>query len=127
MSDRMTAESYRASAERSGSNKYGAEPVEVDGIRFDSKREARRWCALRQLEMAGEIEDLQRQVVLILHGKDEALRTRTGKPMRITIDFSYVERSTGMRIYEDAKGKPTRDYEVRRAVAAAQGVEVKEV
>ena len=121
MSERMTAADYRAKAEQAGGNKYGAEPVKVDGIRFDSKREARRWHILRLREMAGEIEDLQRQVVLVLHGKDDVLRTRTGKPMRITVDFAYVERATGVRIYEDAKGKPTRDYEVKRAVAAAEG------
>ncbi|MFB9149545.1 DUF1064 domain-containing protein [Roseovarius ramblicola] len=130
MSDRMSAADYRAQRAAEADvprNKYGAEPVEVDGIRFDSKREARRWQDLRLREQAGEIEDLQRQVVLILHGKDDVLRTRSGRPMRITVDFSYFETATGIRVYEDAKGKPTRDYEVRRAVAAAQGVEVVEV
>jgi hypothetical protein len=130
MSDKMSAAEYNATlagAVAPRGNKYGAEPVEVDGIRFDSKREARRWCDLRLRERAGEIADLERQVVLILHGRDDVLRTRTGRPMRITVDFSYIEVATGLRIYEDAKGKPTRDYEVRRAVAAAQGVEVVEV
>lgn len=127
MPDRMSAADYRAQRAAEPRNKYGAEPVVVDGIRFDSKREARRWHILRLREKAGEIEDLQRQVVLILHGKDDVLRTRTGQPMRITVDFSYVERATGLRIYEDAKGKPTRDYEVRRSVAEAQGVKIREV
>jgi hypothetical protein len=47
--------------------------------------------------------------------------------MRITVDFGYVEVLPGLTIYEDAKGKPTRDYEVRRSVAGAQGVEIVEV
>ena len=41
--------------------------------------------------------------------------------------FAYTDLRTGRTIYEDAKGVPTRDYEVRRAVAAAQGIEVIEV
>lgn len=108
-------------------NKFGAVPTTVDGVRFASQKEARRWSELCLLEKAGEIEDLQRQVVLILQGKDDVVRTRKGRPMRITVDFSYVEVSTGLRIYEDAKGMPTRDYEVRKGVAAAQGVEIIEV
>jgi hypothetical protein len=44
--------------------------------------------------------------------------------MKLTFDFSYME--NGVRIYEDAKGFPTRDYEVRVAVARAMGIEVKE-
>lgn len=127
MPDRMTAAEYVASTAKAEGNKYSAQRIEVDGIPFDSEREARRWHFLRLRQKAGEIRDLDRQVVLILHGKDDVLRTRTGRPMRITIDFSYVETATGTRIYEDAKGMPTRDYEVRRAVAAAQGVEIVEV
>jgi hypothetical protein len=111
MTDRMTAQQLRAQGQGAGrANKYGAQRVEVDGIRFDSKREARRWAELRHLERAGEISDLRRQVPLILHGKDDVLRTRAGRPMRITVDFSYVDNAKDLRIYEDAKGKPTRDY-----------------
>ena len=125
MSERMKAAELKA--QKQGGNKWHAQPTEVDGIRFDSRREARRWVELRTLERAGHISDLQRQVVLYLHGKDDVLRTRTGRPMRITVDFSYIDSPTGLRVYEDAKGKPTRDYEVRRSVAAAQGVEIVEV
>ena len=114
-------------AQGAATNKYGARPAAVDGIRFDSQHEARRWAQLRLLEQGGEITDLQRQVPLILQGRDDVLRGRAGRPMRITVDFSYVDIRTGLRVYEDAKGMPTRDYEVRRAVAAAQGVEIVEV
>jgi len=108
-------------------NKYAAKRTELDGIPFDSKREAKRWAELCLLERAGEIADLRRQVVLELEGRDGPLLTRTGRRMRLTMDFAYTDLATGRTIYEDAKGVPTRDYEVRRAVAAAQGVEVIEV
>ncbi len=127
---RMSVKQYRE-AEGRTNNKFGAQRITVDGIKFDSKREANRWLELRNLERAGQITDLRRQVVVELQGRDGPLLTRTGRKMRITVDFAYVdlrnEATAGLTIYEDAKGKPTRDYEVRRAVAAAQGVEVHEV
>lgn len=39
-------------------NKYRAVAVKEDGMRFDSKAEHRRYCDLRNLEKAGEIESL---------------------------------------------------------------------
>ena len=108
-------------------NKFSARKTVFDGIRFDSKKEAERWAELRLLERAGEIADLRRQVPLELEGRDGPLLTRTGRRMRLTVDFAYTDLRTGLTVYEDAKGMPTRDYEVRRAVAAAQGIDVKEV
>ena len=130
MSERITAAAFRAgqAAEgKTGFNKFGAQPTTVDGIRFDSLREARRWGELRLMEKAGEIVDLRRQVPVELQGRDGPLLTRTGRCMRLTIDFAYTDSRSGLTIYEDAKGMPTRDYEVRRAVAAAQGVNILEV
>jgi len=108
-------------------NKFSAKRTVLAGIPFDSKREAKRWAELCLLERAGEIADLCRQVPLELEGRDGPLLTRTGRRMRLTVDFSYTDLRTGLTVYEDAKGVPTRDYEVRRAVAAAQGIEVIEV
>ena len=48
------------------SNKYGNAKVTVEGITFDSKREARRYLDLLLLEKAGDISDLQRQVKYVL-------------------------------------------------------------
>ncbi len=109
------------------SNKFSAKRTVLDGIEFDSKREAKRWAELCLLKRAGEIADLRRQVPLMLEGRDGPLLTRTGRRMRLTVDFAYTDLRTGLTIYEDAKGVPTRDYEVRRAVAAAQGMEIREV
>ena len=108
-------------------NKYSARRTVLDGIRFDSKREAKRWAELCLLERAGEIADLRRQVPLMLEGRNGPLLTRTGRRMRLTVDFAYTDLRTGLTVFEDSKGVPTRDYEVRRAVAAAQGIEVIEV
>lgn len=127
---RMSAKQYRQAKDRAN-NKFGAEKITVDGIKFDSKREANRWLGLRLLERAGQITDLRRQVPIMLEGRDGPVLTRKGRQMRLTVDFAYVdlrdEATSGVTVFEDAKGMPTRDYEVRRAVAAAQGVHVVEV
>ena len=43
-------------------SKYGARKTIVDGITFDSKKEANRYRELKLLEDAGEIEKLKMQV-----------------------------------------------------------------
>lgn len=43
-------------------NKYGNKKVVVNGVAFDSKREAMRYADLRFLENCGAILDLKRQV-----------------------------------------------------------------
>lgn len=108
-------------------NKYSAIKTTVDGITFDSLKEARRYGELKLLEKAGEIRNLKLQVPIMLEGRDGPLMTRTGKRMRLTVDFVYEDkRLNWAKVFEDPKGKPTRDYEVRRAVAQAMGIEVTE-
>jgi hypothetical protein len=74
---------------------------------------------LQLLEKGGQIRDLKRQVVVHLEGRNGPLLTRTERRMRITLDFGYIEVADERQVHEDAKGMPKRDYEVRRAVAAA--------
>ena len=110
---------------RKGSrNKYGAKKTVVGDIKFDSKKEAHRWMELQLLERAGVISELQRQVKIELMGQHGPLLTRTGRKMKLTFDFTYIEDE--VLIHEDVKGMPTRDYEVRVAVARAMGLEVRE-
>ena len=47
-------------------NKYGNRKVIVDGMEFDSKKEARRWRELTYMQKAGIIQDLKRQVKYVL-------------------------------------------------------------
>lgn len=44
-----------------GRSKYNAHKTKVDGITFDSKREAERWKELKALEQEGKISSLERQ------------------------------------------------------------------
>src|SRR3990167_4997504 len=63
---RMSAAQYRA-AQAKRRHKYGAKRTVVDGIKFDSKGEHRRWMELKLLERAGKIVGLTRQFKYSLH------------------------------------------------------------
>ncbi len=104
-------------------NKYGAKKTQVGEITFDSKKEAQRYMELQLLERAGEISNLRRQVKIDLIGQYRPMYTRTGRKMRLTVDFAYVE--DNIEVLEDAKGMWTRDFEVRYAVAIAMGLNLR--
>jgi hypothetical protein len=87
--------------------KYGNVKVEVDGIKHDSTKEAGRWGELRQLERAGAIHDLKRQVSFVLAPAVRLAGEVKKKPaIRYFADFTYMR--DGQLVVEDAKSKPTR-------------------
>ena len=91
-------------------NKYGAKKVELDGIRFDSKREAARYVDLKLMERAGHIARLTVHPVL-------PLAVNGVKIGKYTPDFRYEE---GPEIhFEDVKGVMTRDAALRIKLAEA--------
>jgi hypothetical protein len=103
---------------RYSANKYNARKTVVEGIKFDSKREAARYQQLRLLERAGQISGLRLKVKypLVVNG------VRIG---RYTSDFNYVE--DGREVVEDVKGHVTRDYRLRKLLMLAlYGVEIRE-
>lgn len=115
---------------RSSKLKYGSKKTILDGIAFDSKKEANRWAELKILEKAGKIEDLRRQVkfVLIPAQYEESTEVyqrgaNKGKPKRgkllehecaYVADFVYRVIETGQTAVEDTKGFRTKDYVIKR-------------
>lgn len=111
-----------------GKAKYGNNKIMLDGITFDSKREAHRYAELKLLRCAGQITDLQLQVRFELlpaqYEITDAVYTRgarKGQPKRgrcieksltYIADFVYTE--NGRRIVEDAKGMRTKEYIIKR-------------
>ena len=67
-------------------NKYGARKTVIDGITFDSKREAIRYQELKLLERAGEIKDLELQPKYILQPK----YCKNGKSIRDTLTLDTI-------------------------------------
>lgn len=105
---------------RSHFNKYGNKKVTVDGIEFDSKKEARRYSELKLLERAGEIQDLQLQVKFELIPKQKGERA-----CNYIADFVYTE--NGQTVVEDTKGFKTPEYIIKRKLMLERyGIRIKE-
>lgn len=101
--------------------KYGAIPTEVDGIRFASKAEARRYQDLRLMEMGGLIADLtlQPRLPLVVNGV---------KIGTYVADFRYLDHGHGKTIWEDVKGVETPVFRIKRKlVKALHGIDVRVV
>jgi len=101
--------------------KYRNKPTVVDGIRFDSKKEATRYGELRLLERAGQIRDLRLQPRF-------KIEVNGIKICEYRADFIYTDAETGERIIEDVKGMKTQVYRLKKKlVEVVHGVDITEV
>lgn len=95
-----------------GKAKYHNERAERNGIKFDSRKQARRYDELMVMLRAGIISDLRLEPQFTLQ---ESYITEAGeriRAVRYTADFSY--RFGGKLVVEDVKSKPTRTKEYLR-------------
>lgn len=114
-------------------NKYHNRKVTVNGITFDSQKEADRYLELMLLLKAGEIDRLKLQPEFTLQ---EAFTTPEGekvKAIRYRADFTYRKKMRdGVDIYwvsvvEDVKGYRTKEYQQKRKMMLDMGIRVIEV
>ena len=84
-------------------NKYRNIKVKVNGIEFDSRLEANRYCQLKILERAKEIKDLRRQVEFVLQPSYRK-NNKTIRAIKYVADFVYYDLREGKTIIEDTKG-----------------------
>ena len=100
----------------SSRSKYGARKTTVDGITFDSHKEAERYIELRLLQRAGKITKLKLQPEYeLLPGF-----TVDGIRHRKTVyraDFEYVD-ERGKTVVEDVKGMKTDVYRLKKKLFA---------
>jgi hypothetical protein len=118
-------------------SKYHAKKITVNGITYDSKKEARRHAQLLDMERAGEITDLQRQVKFVLipaQREPDTIGSRGGvkKGRLIERECAYVAdfvyNQNGKRVVEDTKGVRTKDYIIKRKLMLwVHGIRIKEV
>lgn len=101
-------------------SKYGNRKKEVDGILFDSEREAKRYSVLKLMQKQGLIGLLELQVSFELNpGGTHSLK--------YIADFKYIDAGTGETIIEDCKGFLTRDYiKKRRLMWKVHQIKIKE-
>ena len=121
-------------------SKYQNKKTIVDGIEFDSKREANHYRELRLLERAGKIQHLRRQVRYQLipaqyenipqYGKNglriQDKRVCVERELSYIADFTYQQ--DGKLVVEDVKGYRTSAYTIKRKLMLfMHGVKIKEV
>lgn len=99
---------YNRFGDRNG--KYNAKKVTVDGITFDSKGEADRWCELVLLQKAGIVKNLERQVPFELQPSFRK-RGKTYRAINYIADFVY-ERDN-IKVVEDLKGFRTKEFALK--------------
>ena len=105
-------------------SKYHSKKTTVDGITFDSKKEANRYCELKLLEKAGVIKGLFRQVKFELIPK-HTIDGITIRATRYIADFTYYE--NGNLVVEDVKGYRTAEYKrKKKQMLEKYGIEIKE-
>lgn len=88
-------------------NKYNNHKVEYEGKVFDSQLEFARYRELQLLERCGEIRDLKWQVSFELIPKQPGEQA-----VKYVADFVYLEGNKN--VVEDAKGRRTPDYIIKR-------------
>jgi len=129
---RMRKESAPAVAEPKPS-KYRNVKTVVDGITFDSKREAQHWAELKMRERVGDIKGLRRQVWFPLacpvwhFGPVADPSTTYPLVSNYIADFVYVDED-GKEHVVDAKGKRTAIYQLKKKWLELQsGIVIEEV
>lgn len=110
-------------------SKYGAKKVTIDGITFDSIKEATRWRELKYHVMGKIITDLKRQEKFLLipaqYDENEKLIERA---VYYIADFVYTDIKTGQKIVEDTKGVKTKEYIIKRKLMLKEhGIRIREV
>lgn len=118
-------------------SKYRNTKTIVDGITFDSRKEASRYRELKILEAAGSISDLRCQekfVLIPVQREPDVIGVRGGikkgkvieKECSYLADFVYTE--DGQQVVEDTKGFRTKDYIIKRKLMLYfYGIKIKEI
>lgn len=111
---------------RYGQSKYHAKKTTVDGITFDSRKEADRYLVLKSLEEDGSIEDLRRQVRYELVPAFD-VDGRHYRQVYYVADFVYMDKETSREVVEDVKGMRTDVYKLKSKLFARRyGMSIKE-
>lgn len=106
-------------------SKYHNKKVTVDGILFDSVKEAKRYKELCLLLRAGAITDLRLQVPYELIPAQYINGKCVERAVKYIADFVYTE--SGKEIVEDAKGVRTDTYKIKKKLMLyVHGIRLKE-
>jgi hypothetical protein len=119
---------WRDNPRQKQTRKYANEPTEIDGVKFDSRAEAKRWCDLQILQRTGHIRDLQRQVRYVLVPRQIRPSGGVEREKAYVADFVYTDGRTGRTVVEDVKGAEPAIWGWKRALMLhVHGIEVQVV
>lgn len=126
---RLTEEEYRAliGGTPLKKSKYKNETAKINGIEFDSKKEAEYYLILKDREKKGEISDLKLQYPIEIQ---PAFTDNHGKKIRaITYraDFYFYDKILNSWRVIDVKGFKTDVYQLKKKLLAYKGIEIEEV
>ena len=93
-------------------SKYKSRKYSINGVVFDSKKEANRWFELVLLQKAGQVTDLKRQVKYELIPSQRVDGKVAERACTYVADFVYKQ--NGKTVVEDTKGFKTKDYIIKR-------------
>lgn len=123
----LTQKEYKA-LNRGSSHKYGAKFEIIDGIRFPSKAEAKRYGELKLLQAGDLVRDLRVHVEFPIMVNEQLI---------CTYEADFVYEGYGLkvsgswewkRIVEDVKGMRTRDYMIKKKLMrAVHGITIMEI
>ena len=121
-------------------NKYRNEKTIVDGITFDSRKEANYYLYLKRLSEEGKISNLRLQVPYIiadpvwvdvekqLKTKTKTVKYQVWKGLKYIADFVYIDNSTGSEEVVDVKGHRTKEYlHKKRLMHNILGIDIIEI
>lgn len=125
-------------------SKYGSKKEEVDGITFDSKKEANAYRKLKLMEEQGLIRDLKLQVpfelippvygtktkITHLKTKDkvEEVSFVRQRAVRYVADFVFYDVEEDCMRVIDVKGFRTKEYDLKKKMMLAfKGIEIEEI
>jgi hypothetical protein len=102
-------------------HKYGAKAIEIDGHRFPSLAEGRRYEELKLMQRAGIIRDLQLQPRYPIRISGVLVTTYVA-------DFKYFDVERGEETVEDVKGFVTDIYRLKKKlVKVVHDIDIVEV
>jgi hypothetical protein len=123
--------SRRAGNQRSKGthNKYRNRPITIDGRKFQSTKEGRRYAELKVIQKAGHVSNLMLQQRIPLHGIDESfichyiadfIYSKTDESPVILNEKGKIIGFTDDAVVEDTKGMKTDVYKLKSKLFAAE-------
>lgn len=94
-------------------SKYYNKKIMINGITFDSRKEANRYTELFRLEAQGYIKDLECQHKFVLQPGFKK-NGKTYRAITYIADFVYLDLETNKNIVEDVKGFKTDVYKLKK-------------